>query len=208
MLIPFQFPADGEYSFTVKAITGYSQQVLGGVTGEKLDVFVDGERVKTFDWDKEVAPTRGRGTATPRVAVKAGQHAVSVTFRVTNDVPGSELNRPFERTMNAPGSMPGFQFYPHVGQVIIEGPYGAEGASDTASRNKIFVCWPTAVREESQCARTIISTLVKHAFRRPATPGDMERDRNRAAAHSRGSGIRVPRRKRTCGARGRQILSD
>jgi hypothetical protein len=76
--------------------------------------------------------------------------------------------------MNTPGSIPGFLYYPHVGQVWIEGPYNAKGASDTASRQKIFVCRPASAREEGACADRIISTLVKHAFRRPATPTDVE----------------------------------
>ena len=67
------------------------------------------------------------GRSTQRIPVKAGLHTVGVTFLATNDVPGSELNRPFQRTMNTPGSIPGFQFYPHVGQVWIEGPYNATG---------------------------------------------------------------------------------
>ena len=184
MLIKYQFPADGEYSFKVKGVTGYFQAVLGGVKGEQLEVTVDGERVKLFDWDKEIANTTGNGRATPRVPIKAGLHAVGVTFLATNDVPASELNRPFQRTMNTPGSIPGFQFYPHVGQVWIEGPYNSGGAPDTASRRRIFVCRPpvggtetpraAASRDENACARTIMSALVKHAFRRPATPADME----------------------------------
>jgi len=93
-------------------------------------------------------------------------HTVGVTFLATNDVPGTELNKPFQRTMNTPGSIPGFLFYPHVGQVWIEGPHNAEGATDTASRRKIFVCRPASPRDETTCARTIISTLVKHAYRR------------------------------------------
>jgi cytochrome c5 len=177
ILIKYQFPADGEYTFKVKGVTGYFQAVLGGVKGEQLEVTVDGERVKLFDWDKEISNTTGNGRSTPRVPVKAGLHSVGVTFLATNDVPDSELNKPFLRTMNTPGSIPGFQFYPHVGQVWIEGPYTATGASDTASRRKLFVCRPTAgkdaAREESSCARTIASTLVKHAFRRPATPADV-----------------------------------
>jgi hypothetical protein len=60
-----------------------------------------------------------------------------------------------------------------VGQVWIEGPYNAAGASDTASRKKIFVCRPAAKGDEASCARTIISTLVKHAFRRPAQPSEV-----------------------------------
>jgi hypothetical protein len=104
-----------------------------------------------------------------------------VTFLATNDVPGSELNKPFQRTMNTPGSIPGFLFYPHVGQVSIEGPFNARGASDTASRRKIFVCRPelaegrpTSPRDEGDCARTIVSTLAKHAYRRPATATDLK----------------------------------
>jgi mono/diheme cytochrome c family protein len=173
ILIKYQFPADGEYSFKVKGVTGYFQAVLGGVKGEQLEVTVDGERVKLFDWDREIANTTGNGKSTPRVPIKAGLHTVGVTFLATNDVPGSELDKPFQRTMNTPGSIPGFLFYPHVGQVWIEGPYNSAGASDTASRRKIFVCRPTSAKDETACARTIISTLVKHAYRRPATASDM-----------------------------------
>ncbi len=173
ILIKYQFPADGEYTFTVKGVTGYFQAVLGGVKGEQLEVTVDGERVKLFDWDKEIASTTGVGKATPRIPVKAGLHSVGVTFLATNDVPGSELNRPFQRTMNTPGSIPGYLFYPHVGQVWIEGPYNAAGAKQTAARRKIFVCNPATSKDEDACARTIVSALVKHAYRRPATPADL-----------------------------------
>ncbi len=173
ILIKYQFPADGEYSFNVKGVTGYFQAVLGGIKGEKLEVLVDGERVRLFDWDREISNTTGNGRSTQRIPIRAGLHTVGVTFLQTNDVPGSELNRPFIRTMNTPGSIPGYLFFPHVGQVTIEGPFGAEGASDTASRRKIFVCRPATPAEEPSCARTIIATLVKHAFRRPAMPSDI-----------------------------------
>jgi mono/diheme cytochrome c family protein len=133
-LIKYVFPADGDYTFKVKGVTGYFQRVLGGIKGEQLEVTVDGERVKLFDWDKEIANTTGNGRATPRIPVKAGLHTVGVTFLATNDLPATELNRPFQRTMNTPGSIPGFLFYPHVGQVWIEGPYDAKGAADTSSR--------------------------------------------------------------------------
>ena len=174
ILISHTFPADGEYSFKVKGVTGYFQAVLGGVTGEQLEVTIDGERVKLFDWDREIANTTGNGRSTPRVPVKAGKHTVGVTFLATNDVPGTELNKPFQRTMNTPGSIPGFQFYPHVGQVTIEGPFGAKGAADTASRRRIFVCRPASAAEETACARRIVSTLARRAFRRPVTAADVD----------------------------------
>jgi Protein of unknown function (DUF1592)/Protein of unknown function (DUF1588)/Protein of unknown function (DUF1585)/Protein of unknown function (DUF1587)/Protein of unknown function (DUF1595) len=173
ILIKYQFPADGEYSFNVKGVTGYFQAVLGGIKGEKLEVLVDGERVRLFDWDREISTTTGNGRSTQRIPIRAGLHTVGVTFLQTNDVPGSELNRPFIRTMNTPGSIPGYLFFPHVGQVTIEGPFNAAGATDTASRRKLFVCRPETAAEEPSCARTIIATLVKHAFRRPARPSDI-----------------------------------
>jgi mono/diheme cytochrome c family protein len=174
MLIPYEFPADGDYSFKIKGVTGYFQAVLGSVKGEQLEVTIDGERVKLFDWDRELANTgNSGGRSTPRVPVKAGFHNVGVTFLATNDIPGSELNKPFQRTMNTPGSIPGFQFYPHVGQVWIEGPYNAKGATDTESRRKIFTCRPSQTLSEDGCARRIVSTLARHAYRRPVTAGDV-----------------------------------
>jgi len=168
------FPADGEYAFNVKGVTGYFQRVLGGISGEKLEILIDGERVHLFDWDKEISNTTGNGRWTPRIKVSAGHHVVGVTFLATNDIPGQELNRPFQRTMNTPGNIPGFVFYPHVGQVTIEGPHNPMGAKDTASRNRILVCTPTLPREEEPCARRIVSTVATRAFRRPATAADLK----------------------------------
>src|SRR5262249_33433456 len=49
-----------------------------------------------------------------------------------------------------------------------------KGATDTASRRKIFVCRPSTSRDEEACARRIVTTLAKHAFRRPATQTDVK----------------------------------
>jgi mono/diheme cytochrome c family protein len=49
MLIPYEFPSNGEYTFTVKGVTGYFTRVLGQITGEKLELTIDGERVYLFD---------------------------------------------------------------------------------------------------------------------------------------------------------------
>jgi hypothetical protein len=83
ILIKHQFPVDGEYSFKVKGVTGYFQAVLGSVTGEQLEVTVDGERVRLFDWDKEIANTTGNGRSTARIPVKAGQHTIGGAFLAT-----------------------------------------------------------------------------------------------------------------------------
>jgi hypothetical protein len=174
MLIEHEFPADGDYVFTVKGMTGYFTAVLGNVGGEQLEVTIDGERVYLYDWDREIGSTEGNGGRTPAVPIKAGFHRVGVTFIATSDLPDTGLNRSFVRTMNSPGSISGYTFYPHVGQVFIEGPFNGQPAADTQSRDRIFECYPANVSEESECASQIISTLVSKAFRRPTAEGDRE----------------------------------
>ena len=174
MLVRHEFPSSGEYSFTVKGVTGYFTRVLGQITGEKLELTIDGERVYLFDWDREIGNTEGEGGSSPRIPIRAGLHTVGVTFLATNDLPGTELNKPFERTMNSPGEIPGFMFYPHVGQVFINGPFNGAPAIDTPSRRKIFTCRPEDPEQETRCAREIVSTLVTKAFRRPVRDADLE----------------------------------
>jgi hypothetical protein len=172
MLLEHEFPADGNYVFTVKGMTGYFTAVLGNVRGEKLEVTIDGARVYLFDWDTEIAPNEGNGGRTPEIPIKAGFHKVGVTFLATSDLPDTGLNASFVRTMNSPGAISGYTFYPHVGQVFIEGPFEGMVATSTQSRDKIFECYPAESSQETECARRIISTLASKAFRRPATDAD------------------------------------
>jgi hypothetical protein len=174
LLIEHEFPADGDYALTVKGMTGYFTAVLGNVRGEQLEVTVDGVRVYLFDWDKEIGPNEGNGGRSPDIPITAGFHRIGVTFLATSDLPDTGLNRSFVRTMNSPGSISGYTFYPHVGQVFIEGPFNGAVAASTPSRDKIFECYPKERSQESECARRIISTLAGKAFRRPATDRDLE----------------------------------
>ena len=173
MLIEHEFPADGEYVFTVKGMTGYFTRVLGNVSGEQLEVTIDGERVYLYDWDEDIGNQEGNGGRTPPIAIKAGFHRVGVTFLATSDLPDTGLNRSFVRTMNSPGAISGYTFYPHVGQVFIEGPYEGTRASNKQSRDRIFECYPQDASEESVCAEQIITTLARRAFRRPTTEADV-----------------------------------
>lgn len=174
MLIEHEFPADGEYVFTVKGMTGYFTRVLGNVSGEQLEVTIDGERVYLYDWDKEIGNTEGNGGKTPAIAIKAGFHKVGVTFIATTDLPDTGLNKSFVRTMNSPGAISGYTFYPHVGQVFIEGPFNGVKPTITQSREKIFQCYPQSVSEEAACAKQIVSTLTTQAFRRPVADADVD----------------------------------
>nr|AAY89278.1 hypothetical protein [uncultured bacterium BAC10-10] len=178
MLIKHEFPADAEYVFKITPIAegnmGQSNSPMGQIKGEQLEITVDGERVKLFDWDNEMKGFAVRtGIPTPRIPIKAGLHAVGITFLATNYAPGNDLNTAFLRSTILSSPIPGITLYPHVGQVRIEGPYEAKGATDTPSRRRIFVCRPTGAKDEEACARQIVTTLAKRAFRRPPTPQDV-----------------------------------
>ena len=97
MLIKHEFPADGDYVFQVFPINKGNMGgsgAFGSVTGEQLEVTVDGERVHLFDWDKELQNGTAvhAGANTEWIFVKAGLHTVGVTFLATNYVPGNDLN--------------------------------------------------------------------------------------------------------------------
>ncbi len=179
LLCKYVFPADGDYVFKLYPINQGlmdNNRAFGEIKGEKLELMVDGELIKTYDWDKEVAvgaPVHG-GTKDVHFTVKAGPHTVVATFLATQLAPSNDLNEHFIRSTIETGGLPGFKFFPHVGKLEILGPAKATGASDSPSRHKIFVCTPANASQELPCARQIISTVARRAFRRPLTTQDTE----------------------------------
>jgi mono/diheme cytochrome c family protein len=178
-----EFPADGDYIFKVFPINKGlmdNNMSFGEITGEKLELLVDGERVHVYDWDKDLA--RGSavhgGTADVHFPVKSGLHTVGITFLATQLAPGNDLNQHFLRSTIETGGLPGFKFYPHVGKLEILGPLKPTGAGDSPSRRLIFQCHPADAadlsRHEADCARQIVNTLARRAFRRPVTNDDTE----------------------------------
>ncbi len=183
--IEHEFPADGEYGFSLYPVNKGNMDLdtaFGDIRGEKLELSIDGERVKLFDWDKDVA--RGKavrnGTEPLRLPIKAGRHVVIATFLATQYAPGLDLNQHFMRSTIETGDLPGFNFFPQLGKVVVEGPYDAKGASHSPSRGKIFVCRPDVAVPpatppgEPACAKRIIENLARRAFRRPIIPQDTE----------------------------------
>ena len=63
---------------------------------------------------------------------------------------------------------------PAINSVTISGPYNVTGAGDSPSRRRIFVCKPASAGEELPCARRILSTLARRAYRRPSTEADLK----------------------------------
>ncbi|MGH9659004.1 MAG: DUF1592 domain-containing protein, partial [Bryobacteraceae bacterium] len=74
-----------------------------------------------------------------------------------------------------------FNYYRHpriqpaVYSISITGPYAAKGPGDTPSRRRIFVCQPARPGEEDACAKRILATLARRAWRRPVADADLEK---------------------------------
>jgi cytochrome c551/c552 len=63
---------------------------------------------------------------------------------------------------------------PALGGLSIGGPYNITGRGDTPSRERIFVCRPSAPGQESACASKIMASLARRAYRRPVTDADVK----------------------------------
>ncbi len=179
LLCRYEFPADGDYVSKLYPINQGlmdNNRAFGEIKGEKLELLVDGELVKVYDWDKEVAigaPVHG-GTKDVHFQVKAGPHTVVATFLATQLAPSNDLNEHFIRSTIETGGLPGFKFFPHVGKLEILGPNKPTGAADSPSRRKIFTCKPGDPSQETACARQILTTVARRAFRRPLTAQDTD----------------------------------
>ena len=179
------FPADGNYTiktFSVNLGNMGNFRPFGEITGEQLLVYVDDKRVAKIDWDKALGVGKrfddeGSGqlkTIDVALPVTAGLHKIAVTFQETNLAPSLDMNHAFDRSTIETGGLPGFTFYPHIGRVRIDGPIDGKPAKVSASREQIFTCYPKSPAEEESCARTIVTTLSKRAYRGYATLKDTE----------------------------------
>src|SRR5215471_572018 len=160
-----QFPVDGQYVIKVE-LAGAPRQP------EQLEIIVDGETIQRMT----LAGTggggrggRGGNAARPtefRIPMKSGQHLVGVTFIEHNEIRDEETLRPRMRGR-------GTQIA--IAAVTISGPYDVVGSGDTPSRRRIFVCRPATAADELPCAKRILSTVARRAYRRPASNSDIER---------------------------------
>ena len=173
-LFPHTFPVDGEYEIVVRLTRDRDEQVEGLRETHQVELLLDRERVGWFD----VVPPRHVGDHSAvdkhlkaRIPVTAGPHQLGVTFpKQPWAVLETDL-KPYQAHFNV-YRHPRVQ--PAVFEVSITGPYNATGPGNTPSRNRIFVCRPAAAGEEEGCVRSILTTLMRRAYRRPVTERGFE----------------------------------
>lgn len=196
LLVPYTFPADGEYEIRIRLSRDRNEEVEGLAEPHQVEVLLDSAHIESFT----VRPPRGRAKKADseydserpthanvdqhlvvRFPVAAGRHEIGVTF-VKNR---SSLLETARQPLNVH-----YNFYRHprqspaIYQVSVTGPLAAQGVdtsesvlreSEPQSRQQIFTCYPSSAEDEEACARRIIADLLRRACRSPITDEDLVR---------------------------------
>jgi len=169
------FPQDGEYEFQLRLTRDRNDLVEGLREPHQILVLLDGLQVHTFTV-RPPPPGKGHNDVdtglSVRLPVKAGPHAVGVTFLKQSSSLLETARQPYHVSFN-------FHRHPRQSpalyQVSVAGPFAAKGPGDTPSRRRIFVAQPKSPGEEEACAKQILSTLMRRAYRRPVNDADVAR---------------------------------
>ena len=197
MLVRHHFPVEGEYFIRAKLGRSIHELIRGLNDAHEVEISLDGAKLESFaigglgagtaeraDYDSKRHGGYKQADFEVRVPVEAGPHEVIVTFLKTSaaqleDRPPTLVGSPLMGPALRQPFLKSYIHYledglPYVTRVDIEGPYAITGPGDTASRRRIFVCDPVQRADEEPCAAEIIATLVRRAYRRPISDGDVE----------------------------------
>ncbi|PYR36527.1 MAG: hypothetical protein DMF90_09845 [Acidobacteria bacterium] len=180
-LVPHTFPIDGEYEITIRLARDRNEHIEGLSEAHELELLLDGARLHTFTVEParlqegqalNYQPSQDNldGHLKIRVPVTAGPHALGVTFLKKPTLVLETARQPYEAHFNY-YRHPRIQ--PAVYEISIVGPYASGGPGDTPSRRRVFSCRPSRPDEDEGCARRILSTLMRAAYRRPVTDDDL-----------------------------------
>lgn len=178
LMVEHTFPADGEYELNISDIARalwvegmeYESTLIATLDGVKFyETRIGGdEHQKAIDQRGDPAVDEiNQRLKNIRFKARAGQRKVAVTFlarsfaehegRLTSLVPGGGEER-----------------IPKIRSIEIRGPFSVDGVSETASRKRVFTCYPQSADEEDACARQILATVGRRAYRRTITPDELD----------------------------------
>ena len=183
LAVRHHFPLDGEYVFTIRMKRNGTSQVIEGI-GERahqIEVRVDRALVERYEvGGKYPGPDPGSLIA-PREDDVAGKQLHA--YRMTAD-DGMSLRLPlaagtrlvsvaFTDAAPTPAAVTDL---PAIGMLYIAGPFDGAVPAETASRERIFVCRPgdATPSAEEACAREILRSLARRAYRRPVSAAEVE----------------------------------
>jgi hypothetical protein len=169
MAVRSDIPLDGEYAIKWELASAVSEP-------HQIEISVDGERMQVVPIGNAAGGRGGRGSrggrggggdkpAEIRIPIKAGPRLIGVAFVQRTEARDEAVLRP---RLRGRGSEPAFL------TISISGPYNAKGPGDTPTRQRIFACRPANVSDEVPCAKRILSSLARRAYRRAVTATDIE----------------------------------
>jgi mono/diheme cytochrome c family protein len=177
-IVRHAFPLDGTYEIQIRLSRDRNENVEGLTEPQQIELMLDGQRVQMFG----VKPNRNQmgiyyadeavdKDLKVRVPVTAGPHEVGVVF--------PRRTFALEETERQP-SLAHFNMDRHprvqiaLYSVSIAGPFDPGALTETPSRRRLFVCKPSSAAAEEACAKQIVSTVARRAFRRAVTDADIE----------------------------------
>ncbi|HTC36612.1 MAG TPA: DUF1592 domain-containing protein [Bryobacteraceae bacterium] len=176
--VQYNFPLDGEYTFQAKLYRTNLNIMRGLESPHQVELALDGKRIHlaSLGGEADLASLFEKPTDTGdavdarmrvRVPVKAGPHVVTIAFLADPDEVEPARLQPYLRS-----SVDNFDWSgsPHLQSLTVAGPFHPGAATDTPSRRRIFTCHNT----DDACARHIISTLARRAYRGPVSGADID----------------------------------
>src|SRR5262245_13865882 len=192
IVFPYTFAQNGEYDIQIYLARGYSGDIDGlkDTQPHERKVLLDRMPIGEFTVQR---PANGDDALVDknlkiRVPVPAGPHQVGVTFLKESSSLIETARQPLQSRFNERRSP---RITPAILQVSVTGPYGPQGADNTPSRRRIFVCRPAFAKgsgeapagsrrsspeteaSEGGCAKKILATLMRRAYRRPISEADL-----------------------------------
>jgi mono/diheme cytochrome c family protein len=182
--VRYTFPADGEYEFQLRLTRDRNELIEALNEPHQVEVSVDGIRQQMFT----LKPPDRRGPIDPvapqyapeqaadahlrfRAPVTGGPHVVQVVFIKRPSSLIETERQPYLASFNSDRTP---RTQPALHSVSIAGPFNPTGIGETPSRRRIFSCRPATQADESACARMIISTMARRAYRRPTSNAEIQ----------------------------------
>jgi mono/diheme cytochrome c family protein len=177
ILAKVDLPSDGEYVINVADMAThiwgngmeYENPLVVTVDNKLVyEAVIGGEEdMKAYDQVQNGALDRVNARLKNiKVSTTAGPHKIGVAFKRKTFAESDD-----ELQMFIPGG--GQDRMYRVSSFQILGPFNAKGLSATPSRERIFTCHPDKVEAQATCAKQIVTTLAKRAYRRPVSDEDV-----------------------------------
>lgn len=171
-LLPHTFPQDGIYEIEVLLARDRNEHVEGLNGSHTMEILIDRELIEQFTVSREGHESHADVDKhlKSRTFIKAGPKNVGVTFHKKPYSLLDNKRQPFEAHYNLHRHP---RLSPAVYQVTITGPFDAQGAVDTPSRDRIFTARPGESVTEESAAKSILGNLMKRAYRRAIRDDDL-----------------------------------